>query len=266
MKIGIVLAAFGSSNPAARRVLESFTHRVQAAFPGVPARWAFTSGKVRSILAEEEGKKTDSVAKALQKMRFEKYGRVAVQSLHVVPGAEFDALSREVAGEAEGFAAVAVGRPLLSTPQDAEQAARAAVRSLPESRAANEPVVFMGHGTWHAGDERYERLAALLQKQDPNLHIATMDGARTIEDVLDRLPAAGASPLRVWLVPLLAVPGRHVEKDMAGPDDNSWVNRVAAAGYAPRPVHKGAAEYDAFAAIWLDHLTAAVNELPGYPR
>ena len=261
MKTGILLAAFGSSEPTAHRELTAFEATVREAFPALPIRWAFTSNILRHRLADE-GKKTDSVRKALLRMWHEKFTHIAVQSLHVVPGKEYTDLAREVTHpgpDNEAFTRVTLGAPLLNTDQDVEKVADAIIAHLPEQRAALETVILMGHGTWHSGDSRYAPLASAVARRDPNILLATMNGARTIHHVLEEF--AADPPAKVWLVPLMAVAGAHAIQDMAGDDPESWKSLLASAGISCDPVLKGVAGYPGFAEIWIEHLRRALDEL-----
>lgn len=261
MKRAILLAAFGSSAPEARRSLERFGARTAEAFPGLTVRWAFTSGMIRSRLAGE-GKKTDSVEKALAKLWFERFTAVAVQSLHVIPGADFDQLTAEVGSLAESgkaFTSLTIGAPLLATRADAEAAAKALLAHLPPERGPGDAVVFMGHGTWHKGDSRYDDLAEILTSLDPLAFLGTLEHSEGVDELLPRLKDAGVS--RVFLIPLLAVPGYHVLTDMAGDGPDSWASRIRAAGFVCTPVLTGSAENPGLAAIWLAHLQTALTEL-----
>lgn len=263
MKRGILLAAFGARNPDAQLSLERFADEVRLSFPDIPVRWAFTSGIIRHRLAGE-GIKTDSVQKALDKMWFEKFTHVAVQSLHVVPGVEFNdlrdtALAMRGKNREKGFAQIEVGAPLLSTRDDAAAAAKAIIRHQPAERREDEPLLMMGHGTWHAGDSMYEILAEYVTELDPNIHIATMDGANTIHDLAPRL--SELAPQQVWMMPLLAVAGAHVTRDMVGKRPDSWKSIIESLGIACRPILNGAAEFEGFAAIWMAHLKAALGKI-----
>jgi sirohydrochlorin cobaltochelatase len=258
MQKGILLVAFGSSRQAAHLSLKRFDDAVRRRFPGVPARWAFTSGVVRGKLADK-GMKTDSVRKALEKMWFEKFTHVAVQSLHIIPGDEYHDLVEDVQrfrGGERGFERIVLGRPLITNEGDVAAAAGAVMRALPPERRAGEAVVLMGHGTWHAGDSMYDALYDELRRRDDNVYVATMDGRLVIEDVTKALAEKGVA--KAWLVPLLAVPGRHVQKDMCGAGPDSWVNILSAAGIQTECVLRGTAEYGDFPNIWLDHLSEAI--------
>ncbi|GAB7079852.1 sirohydrochlorin cobaltochelatase [Megalodesulfovibrio paquesii] len=269
-KVGVLLAAFGTGVPAAQRSLAQFEAEVRRMFDSVPVRWAFTSTRVRTRLAGE-GVKTDSVRKALEKMYFERFTHVAVQSLHVTPGAEFEELGqavedvcREHGGQRGGRCpTMALGLPLLALDAEIPAVARAILDTLPPERAPDDLVVLMGHGTSHEADERYDRLAGVLAGLDPLLVVGTMDGTRSLDVVLDELTRMPAG--RVWLTPLLAVAGAHVLRDMAGPSPESWKSRLEAAGRTVLAVQTGAAERPALAAIWMEHLRRAMEslQLPG---
>jgi len=266
MKTGILLAAFGTSREEAHLSLRGFEDQVRARFPGIPARWAFSSGRIRDKLADQ-GKKTDSVAKALEKMHFEKYTHVAVQSLHVIPGMEYHDLAAVAGRFAPGgagpqrFAAVAVGGPLMADAADLARAADAAADLVPADRAPGSGIVFMGHGARHPGDLAYDDLARELARRDPLFLVATLDGSLTIQAARDALLAAGATACR--LIPLVALAGRHVQRDMCGPHPESWQSILQAAGIAVSCSLTGTADHPAFAAIWLDHLEATLRELKG---
>jgi sirohydrochlorin cobaltochelatase len=260
-RTGILLVAFGSSREEAHLSLRRFEDMTRERFPGLPVRWAFSSGVVRSKLAHK-GKKTDSAAKALEKMWFEKYERVAVQSLHVIPGDEYHelkAVADSFKAEPRSFEALALGEPLISGPDDVKRTADAIFNHIPAERDADEAVVLMGHGTWRPGDSAYDMLFDELRARDEKVLVATMDGSLTVDGVRDRLKAEGVA--RAHLMPLLAVAGRHVQKDMCGEGPESWVSVLEAAGIECSCVPHGTAGYPDFAAIWLDHLGAALRSL-----
>ena len=259
-KTGILLAAFGSTSPLGETALSLFADQVRRTFPGIPVRWAFTSDRMRSRLAAA-GKKTDSVKKALCRMGFERYTHVAVQSLHLIPGQEYETLLEETksAAAAGGPGRIAVGLPLLHEAADVPQAAEALLRHLPEDRAADEAVLCMGHGTWHSGAAGYQALSEAVAARDGKIFIGTLEGGRGIDYLLPGIAASGAKT--VWLLPLLSVIGKHAEKDMAGEHPESWRNRIAAAGFTCRCLLVGTIEYEGFAQIWLEHLRAALQQL-----
>lgn len=268
-KIGILLAAFGSASPLGEAALAAFAAKIRISFPGITVRWAYTSGKMRNRLAAV-GKKTDSVKKALCRMGFERYTHVAVQSLHLIHGLEYENLLEETkeAAREGGPKYIEVGLPLLHEPADVVKAAKALLAHLPKERKPDEPVVCMGHGTWHSGAASYQALAECIGAQDSRIFIGTLSGEHTIERLLpDIMRAAGnqgPEQRNVWLLPLLSIIGNHAERDMAGEKD-SWRSRLEGCGLHCRSVLTGTVEYEGFARIWVEHLEQALRRLRTAP-
>ena len=261
-KTGILLVAFGSSTPTGQQTLALFDRRVRQAFPDVPVRWAFTSDRMRGRLAAAR-KKTDSVKKALCRMGFERYTHVAVQSLHLIPGREYEALL-EAMSEARkegGPLHTVVGLPLLSTRQDVERAADALIAHLPRERSPEDSVLCMAHGTKHDAGSGYDALAVAVAARDRRVFIGALEGVRDIDHLLPELSRNGVE--RVWLLPLLAVVGKHAETDMAGEQPQSWRSRLESEKIRCIPVLQGTAEYTGFVDIWIDHLAEAMAALNG---
>ena len=256
-KCAILLAAFGASNIQGQHSLENFDARVRGCFPGVPVRWAYTSGALRERLVQAARRKSDSAVKALRRLAFERFESIAVQPLQTIAGkehAELCAGVREVAMSA-GIVCL-TGEPLLATNEDVRAAAGAILRHLPEMRQPGEDVILMGHGARHEAVARYGDLAAAVYSLDRHVHVGAMNGGTMLEDLLPRLVSA-----RVWLMPLLSVVGRHALQDMAGEQDTSWRARIEATGRTCVPVLKGMAEYPGLAEIWLRHLENVVRAL-----
>lgn len=255
MRRAILLIAYGPSSMQGRAALGAFDARARALFPGLPVRWAYSSLLMRRRLAEAR-QKSDSVSKALQRLRLEKFSSVAVQPLQTICGAEYTQV-RLAAEEAddEGFR-VRLGMPLLHSDEDVRLAAHAVVRHLPPERLPHEDVILMGHGARHAAASRYQALDTAVQELDTRIHVGVMNGENDLDALLPRLK----SP-RVWLLPLLSVIGRHAQEDMAGDDALSWRGRIETAGHECTPVLRGLAEYEAFAELWLRHLEQAAAAL-----
>ena len=140
-----------------------------------------------------------------------------------------------------------------------DRAARALLAELPSGRAPGEPVLFMGHGSRHAAESRYEALAAAVRERDPLVLMGTLNGTIRLEHIVEHLRASGRPFDRVWLLPLLAVVGRHTLEDMAGDSEHSWRSRLEAEGIACVPVLRGMREYQGFMDIWVDNLAQAMK-------
>jgi sirohydrochlorin cobaltochelatase len=140
----IVLAAFGTTT-AAFDTYSHFEEKVKERFPGYEIRWAFTSHKVRDKVAKEKGQKLNDLATTLRELTAAGYTRLVIQSLHIVPGEEWDKKVVQVSREIPGLK-VALGKPLLSSPKDQERVLQTLAQTFPKD-LEHTAVVLMAHGS-----------------------------------------------------------------------------------------------------------------------
>ena len=282
MKRGILLVAYGSGNMRGTAALRSVQTAAEARF-GLPVRWAYTSEPMRLRLAKSRTK-SDSVFKALSRMRFERYTHVAVQPLQLIPGDEFAGVSEDcAAAERESSAdapfRVSLGLPMLSTGPSSrdsiEATADTLISHISPLRSPDEPVVYMAHGSRHESEHLFHSLSEVIQRRDPHVHVACMIGPNTPRDVslddptwpdglsllLPDLAAEVPTSRRIWLLPMLSLVGRHTLEDMAGAGPESWKSRIEAAGWCCQPELRGLADDPAFIELWLDRLEEALLAL-----
>ncbi len=260
VKKGILLVAFGSSEPSAQISFEKIGQAVQNQYPDIPVQWAYTSHIIRQKLARQ-GKHLDSPEVALARMMDEKFTHVAVQSLHTIPGSEFHDLRRTIEGFRlmGGFTQIVLGDPLMATQSDLEKIVAAIFSSIPEQRKKADAVVLMGHGTHHPANAFYAALMFQLQLQDPLVYVGVVEGYPEVWLIRDLLRKQRVKT--AYLMPLMSVAGDHAKNDMAGDDPDSWTSVLSASGINCIPILKGTAEFDAFVAIWVDHLAASLRQL-----
>ncbi|MGE4292292.1 MAG: sirohydrochlorin cobaltochelatase [Desulfovibrio sp.] len=260
-KTGILLVAFGSSVSEAQVAFKNIDAKVRAAHPGIPVQWAFTSHIIRTKLAKE-GKELLSPAQALALMASQGYTHVAVQSLHTIPGEEYNGLLETVRAFQsfpDGIAHIALGAPLLYATDDLERVADALLANAPAKRSKDDALLFMGHGTPHPGNVYYIAMQELLRSRDANAFVATVEGTPDLDQVRKGLKDRKIK--KIWLLPFMSVAGDHARNDMSGPESDSWTSILTADGFQCASVLKGTAEYDNIVAIWLEHLDAALSRL-----
>lgn len=260
-KIGILLVTFGTSVPQARKAYEVIDSRVKAAYPDVEARWAYTSRHVRHKVAAEEGMRKASPAGALGRMLDDGFTHVAVQSLHVIPGQEFNDLAAIVeafAAMPKSFERIVLGPPLLSGSEAMRALARAVLTSVP-NLGEREALVLVGHGTHHLASAFYPAMQYHLRKESPRAFVGVMEGSPSMEDVLADL--AEGNIAKAYLAPFLTVAGDHARNDMAGDRPDSWKSRLEAAGIVCQPVMRGLAEDTAVVDIWVEQIGRSLQAL-----
>lgn len=260
-KKGILLVTFGSSYPQAQAAFQNIEDQVKQAFPDTPVRWAYTSHMVRTKLAEE-GQELNSPAQALANMQDQGFTHVAVQSLHTIPGAEFHDLHevvhafRSMPGDLEH---IQLGYPLLGSDQDIREISQALLQNIPNERATQEAVVFVGHGSYHPSNAFYKALAYQVQQEDPLAYVGTVGGSPCIDDIQPKLEDQGVE--KAYLMPFMSVAGDHAQNDIAGEGPDSWKSILSQAGIECETVLKGSAEYDNIVEVWIRHLDKAYSKL-----
>ncbi len=261
-KKAILLAAFGTSVPEAQKAFKDIDAQVKKAFPGVEVRWGYTSRIIRAKLAKQ-GQVLSSPESALAKLMDDGYNRVAVLSLQTIPGEEFHLLDRNALlfGQmAGGFDKIVVARPLLSSHEDMEQAAKAMLKNIPAQRKPGEAVLLLGHGSGkHPADAIYLAMYQIFQELDPNVYLATVEGYPTLDYVIPKLKAKQIK--KVYLMPFMAVAGDHARNDMAGDEPDSWKSVLTKDGFKCEAVLKGTGEYPNIVDIWIAHLRTAFDHL-----
>ena len=189
------------------------------------------------------------------------FTRVAIQSLHIVPGEEWDKKVVQVSREIPGLK-VALGKPLLSSPQDQERVLQSLAQTFPKD-LKDTAVVLMAHGSpTPEGTATYLAFSRLLRARYPhqNVFLGTVGGKPTKEEAFEAVKQA--NPAAVVLMPFMFVAGEHVAKDMLGDDPESWKSELLKQkAYRIEGITKGLGYQDGIIAIYLDHLAQALKSL-----
>ena len=264
-KDALLLVTFGTSVESAQKSFANVEKKMKAAFPNTEIRWAYTSHIIRDKLAKEQKKRIDSPEIALARLMDEGYKEVTLQSLHMLPGAEFHALNanaRMFEAMRGGIKKIRIGYPLLVNNKSMDEVLEAAFKDIvPKERKPEDAVLFMGHGTHHPADAVYSAMMYKAQQMDPNCYVGTVEGFPTFDEILDMLKAKGVK--KAYLIPLMTVAGDHSINDMAGDEEDSWKSLLKAAGIEGVPVLKGLAEYDAIVDIWIQRLKESMEKKHG---
>ena len=267
-KEGVLLVAFGTSVPEALPSFKAVDASFKAAFPDTPVVWSYTSQIIRKKLAKQ-GKPVGGISDGLAALAKAGVKVARVQSLHVMPGEEFTELERAVLLDIQKhpgrFEAVYLGRPLLESHKDALSVAKAVLADMGGKRRKDEAVVLMGHGQAHGrADLVFEGTRATFRESDPLVFMATVEGARDIDDLPAELKAHKVR--KVWLQPLMVVAGDHARNDLAGDGEDSWASKLRAAGFKVETNLRGLGEVPGVRDIFVDHARQNVDDLTKEPR
>lgn len=257
-KEGILLVTFGSSYPEPQKTYANIETEIKKAIPQTEVRWAYTSHIIRNILLTRDKMDIDSPEEALKKMVKEGYSKITIQSLHVIPGAEYSDLisTIETFKKANTNVKISLGAPLMNTKEDMNNLADKLIEEFTTiKKNANEALVFMGHGTHHEANNRYAQFHNIISAKAPNFFVGTVEAKPDLNDVILLLEEAGIKIVN--LTPLMSIAGDHANNDMAGTEPDSWKTILESKGYTVKIILKGLGDYNSIDSIWVKHLKTA---------
>jgi sirohydrochlorin cobaltochelatase len=215
----IVLITFGTTVLKARQVYDYIEQCIKARYPKHQIVWGFTSGKIREKL-RKQGMTTYSPDEAIAQLQAQGWQQAVMQSLHVVPGQEFEKLQQIKPNEME----IAVGAPLMSTDADID----AVIEILTTEFQSDRGNIIVCHGnSKHAHfNQQNITLAKRIRQQFPHVFVASVEGAVEITDINSAKTAVTDG--KVHFIPLMMVAGDHILNDVLGDEEDSWKNQLGA--------------------------------------
>ena len=254
MKKALAVISFGTALPDARQAISRVEETLRAALPGYDCFRAFTSSIVRQKIARMEGIQIPGAGELAAQLLAAGYEEVRCQSLHVMPGLEYEKMCRELAPYREKFARFSIGSPLLATPEDCRRLCQALLAGLPE-RAPDEAWVYMGHGTEHFANAVYSGLENQFRSLGAErVYVGTVEGFPALDYVRSRLRQRQVR--RVTLAPLMVVAGDHAKNDLAGDGEDSWKSVLTRDGFEVQVDLRGLGEYAAVREHFAAHCLA----------
>ena len=252
MKKGIIVVSFGTSYEKTRKLcIESIENRIREEYEDFLVLRAFTSQMVIDKLKKRDNYLVDNPKEALEKMKDDNIENIYIQPLHIIPGHEYEKLLEQAYKFSKGNDSIniQIGKPLLFYDSDYSKV----VKGLDFVKAKDgEAMVFMGHGTDHFADKSYQRLENKFKEKDyKNVFIGTVEGKKTIDDIIPILKEQSIKKVR--LMPFMLVAGDHAINDMAS-DENSWKTKLLAEDIDVEVILKGLGEVKGIQDIYMNHL------------
>lgn len=263
-KKALVVISFGSTFADTRiHDIGGIEQALAAAFPAYDQYRAFTSNIIRKRLAER-GLVIDDTVTVLNKLKAAGYEEVILQPTHLLHGEEFEqkilALKEQYL---TSFKKILISKPLIVEDADFNLVASALIAQLPEC-AADEGIVFMGHGTPRnnnaAHGHTYVKMQALFDELKAPIVVGTVEDedAPNFEAVLEQIEKRGYK--KVHMYPLMVVAGDHANNDMYGEDKDSWKSQIEAKGVATEGHLNGIGRYKAIQALYIQHVLQAMQQ------
>ena len=257
-KRALAIISFGTSYPDARHAIELLEQALAAAMLDYDFYRAFTSGMIIRKIEREEGIHIPNPAELMTQLRQAGYTEVLCQSLHVIPGLEYEKMCAQIREAALGMT-VKIGQPMLTSQQDYIRVCQALLDEMP-TLAPDEAYVFMGHGTEHAVNASYSQIENTFRFLDAErVYVGTVEGFPALDYVQKRLRAHGVR--KVWLAPFMIVAGDHAQNDLAGEEADSWKSLLTAEGYEVEVVLRGLGTIPGISELFISHCQDALRAM-----
>ena len=216
----IVLVAFGTSMPEARKVFDHIDDQARKRFSAYEIRWGFTSGRIVKKL-KGQGIAVKELAEVVDDLRTEGHRAAVFQSLHVVPGQEYEDINKL---DTSGLD-VAVGKALLSNDRDIETVIAAMDDNI--DPAAVNVIISHGNANFPEFSRQLIALAEKIHARYDNVIVCSIEGQPGTGGLIEAKRQASQTG-RVHFIPLMVVAGTHVMDDVLGDADDSWKNIIGA--------------------------------------
>ena len=239
---------------------------IEAAHPGVKVVTAYTSHIIIDRVAKNEGIKYPTPEEALTQLKDEGYTRVALASLDVIPGMEYNYDLGVYHNYKNQFKKMTLGTSLMywqgqeNQPDDVTETIKALATQFPK-QGKHDAILIMAHGTPQVSNAYYSVIQAKIDELGyKNVFVYTVEGWPSLETVLPKLKANGIK--KVTLMPMMMVAGDHANNDMADETDpDSWAAKFVAAGFEVTCLLQGLGQNVAVDDIYVSHVDDAIAKL-----
>ena len=267
-KDAMVVMSFGTTMKETRdKTINPTIDAIKAALPGVKVVTAYTSHIIIDRVKANEGIEIPTPEKALEQLKAEGYTRIALATLDVIPGMEYDYKTAIYRIYRDQFKKMTFGTPLLywqgqeEQPDDTKDFAEAFATQLPKI-GKQDAVLVMAHGTPHPANAYYSVVQERFNALDKGkIFIYSVEGWPSLEDVIPKLKAEKVK--NVTLMPMMMVAGDHANNDMAGDEDDSHKSILTKEGFKVNTYIHGLGENAAVQKMFVAHALESWDALKG---
>ena len=235
-KDAMVVMSFGTTYKDTRvKTIDATVDAIKAAHPNTKVITAFTSHIIRDSIQQKEGITYPTPEAALAELKKDGYTRVALASLDVIPGMEYNYDAAVYNLYKNDFKKMTLGTSLMYWMGQENQTDQVietlkAVQSQFPKLGKEDGLLIMAHGTPDPSNAYYsviqDRIHTLGMK---NVFIYTVEGTPNLEQVIPQLKLHGIK--HVTLMPFMMVAGDHANNDMAGNEPDSHKSILEKEGF-----------------------------------
>ncbi len=257
----LLVVSFGTSfNDSRRLTIGAIETRMIENFPDWDVRRGFTSQIIIDHVKRRDNVMIDNLTEALERAAKNGVKTLVVQPTHLMEGIEYHDIEDEIAGYADTFEKLAIGRPILTSNKDFEKVIGIITAATAEYDDGETAIIFMGHGTEAESNSVYTKMQDMLFAGGyENYYIGTVEASPSLDDVVKAAKAGGYK--KVVLEPLMIVCGDHANNDMAGDGEDSWKSVFEAEGFEVECILRGLGELKGIQDLLAAHAEEAISSL-----
>ena len=235
-KDAMVVMSFGTTYKDTRvKTIDATVDAIKAAHPNTKVITAFTSHIIRDRIQQKEGITYPTPEEALAELKKDGYTRVALASLDVIPGMEYNYDAAVYNLYKDNFKKMTLGTSLMYWMGQENQTDQVietlkAVQSQFPKLGKEDGLLIIAHGTPDPSNAYYsviqDRIHTLGMK---NVFVYTVEGTPNLEQVIPQLKLHGIK--HVTLMPFMMVAGDHANNDMAGAEPESHKSILEKEGF-----------------------------------
>ena len=235
-KDAMVVMSFGTTYKDTRvKTIDATVDAIKAAHPNTKVITAFTSHIIRDRIQQKEGITYPTPEEALAELKKDGYTRVALASLDVIPGMEYNYDAAVYNLYKNDFKKMTLGTSLMYWMGQENQTDQVietlkAVQSQFPKLGKEDGLLIMAHGTPDPSNAYYSVIQDRIHTLGMNnVFIYTVEGTPNLEQVIPQLKLHGIK--HVTLMPFMMVAGDHANNDMAGNEPDSHKSILEKEGF-----------------------------------
>ena len=226
MSKAIVLVAFGSANlEGIKKSIGLLEKDLEKCFgEGYTILKAFTSNKVIDLLKERYDYVVPHLSKVLFNLVNQGYEEVIIQPLHIMSGRDKNQIEETVNEYKYSMKKLVISKSLFTEEEENLNKESYEVGGIISENIGNNDILLVGHGSKRSSNKLYDVIEEAVRNiTDKRVYMATLEGEKTIDTVIEKLVRDKVNNLIVK--PLFIIPGKHVVSDISI-GEGSWIEML----------------------------------------
>ena len=185
---------------------------------------AFTSNKVIDLLKGRYDYVVPHLSKVLFNLVNQGYEEVIIQPLHIMSGRDKNQIEETVNEYKYSMKKLVISKSFFTEEEENLNKESYEVGRIISENIGNNDILLVGHGSKRSSNKLYDVIEEAVRNiTDKRVYMATLEGEKTIDTVIEKLVRDKVNNLIVK--PLFIIPGKHVVSDISI-GEGSWIEML----------------------------------------